>query len=255
MRFVNKVVLVTGGSQGIGEAICRRFASEGARVAVVASSSREKAQRIVDAISNAGGQAQAFCCNVTSVKEIEKLVSDVLAAFGQIDVLVNAAGVFYPTRIGDTDEAMFDRMCDINLKGSFFVCNAVAPHMIERGSGKIINIGSTSGVVGRRDYIVYSATKAGVMHMTRALALALAPHGINVNAIAPGNTETPMNANIRTAPEYTATRATIAERTPSKRLFADPHEIAGAALFLASDDAQSMFGSVVLMDQGITAGY
>jgi 3-oxoacyl-[acyl-carrier protein] reductase len=255
MRFVNKVVLVTGGSQGIGEAICRRFASEGGCVAVVASSSREKAQGVVDAISNAGGRAQAFSCNVTSVKEIEKLASDVLAAFGQIDVLVNAAGVFYPTRIGHTDEAMFDRMCDINLKGCFFVCNAVVPHMIGRGSGKIINIGSTSGVVGRRDYIVYSATKAGVMHMTRALAVALAPHGINVNAIAPGNTETPMNANIRTAPEHAATRATIAERTPSKRLFADPYEIAGAALFLASDDAQSMFGSVVLMDQGITAGY
>lgn len=255
MRFVNKVVLVTGGSQGIGEAICRRFASEGARVAVVASSSREKAQRVVDAISNSGGQAQAFCCDVSYVKQITKLASDVLEEFGQIDVLVNAAGVFYPTRIGDTDEAMFDRMCDINLKGSFFVCNAVAPHMIERGSGKIINIGSTAGLIGRRDYIVYGATKAAVMHMTRSLAVALAPSGINVNAIAPGATETPMNADIRTAPEHAATRATIAERTPSKRLFADPQEIAGAALFLASDDARSMFGSVVLMDQGLTAGY
>jgi 3-oxoacyl-[acyl-carrier protein] reductase len=179
----------------------------------------------------------------------------VLASLGQIDVLVNSAGVFYPTRIGQTDEAMFDRMCDINLKGSFFMCNTVAPHMIERGSGKIINIGSTSGVVGRRDFIVYSATKAAVIHMTRALAVALAPHGVNVNVIAPGNTETPMNEHIRNAPENAAIRATIAERTPSKRLFADPNEIAGAALFLASDDAQSMYGSMVLMDQGITAGY
>jgi 3-oxoacyl-[acyl-carrier protein] reductase len=255
MRFANKVVLVTGGSQGIGEATCRRFAAEGANVAVVASSSLDKAQRVVDAIVGAGGQAKPFRCDVTSVTEIKSLVDSVLAAFGQIDVLVNSAGVFYPTRVGQTDEAMFDRMCDINLKGSFFMCNTVAPHMIERGSGKIVNIGSTSGVVGRRDFIVYSATKAAVIHMTRALAVALAPHGVNVNVIAPGNTETPMNENIRKAPENAAIRATIAERTPSKRLFADPNEIAGAVLFLASDDAQSMFGSMVLMDQGITAGY
>jgi 3-oxoacyl-[acyl-carrier protein] reductase len=255
MRFKNKVVVVTGGSQGIGEAICKRFVAEGAAVAVVASNSLDKARRVVDTISAAGGSAKAFVCDVTSVSAIEALVGAVIEALGQIDVLVNSAGVFYPTRIGETDEEMFDRMCDINLKGTFFACNAVTPHMIERGSGAIINIGSTSGVVGRRDYIVYSATKAGVMHMTRAMAVALAPHGINVNAIAPGNTETPMNAHIRTEPDHAATREMIAERTPSKRLFADPHEIAGAALFLASDDARSMFGSVVLMDQGITAGY
>jgi NAD(P)-dependent dehydrogenase (short-subunit alcohol dehydrogenase family) len=255
MRFANKVVLVTGGSQGIGEAICRRFAAEGAKVAVVASSSVEKAQRVADGIVGAGGEARPFRCDVTSVKQIQSLVDAVLTSFGQIDVLVNSAGVFYPTRIGQTDEAMFDRMCDINLKGTFFMCNAVAPHMTERGSGKIINMGSTSGVVGRRDFIVYSATKAAVIHMTRALAVALAPHGINVNVISPGNTETPMNEGIRKNPEDAGIRETIAERTPSKRLFADPNEIAGAALFLASDDAQSMFGSMVLMDQGITAGY
>jgi NAD(P)-dependent dehydrogenase (short-subunit alcohol dehydrogenase family) len=255
MRFANKVVLVTGGSQGIGEAICRRFAAEGAKVAVVASSSVEKAQRVADGIVGAGGEALPFRCDVTSVEQIQSLVDAVLASFGQIDVLVNSAGVFYPTRIGQTDEAMFDRMCDINLKGTFFMCNAVAPHMTERGSGKIINIGSTSGVVGRRDFVVYSATKAAVIHMTRALAVALAPHGININVISPGNTETPMNEGIRKNPENAGIRETIAERTPSKRLFADPNEIAGAALFLASDDAQSMFGSMVLMDQGITAGY
>lgn len=255
MRFKNKVVLVTGGSQGIGEAICRRFAAEGADAAVIASNSLDKAQGVVDAIMTAGGSAKAFACDVTSVSAIEALVRAVIEAFGRIDILVNSAGVFYPTRIGETDEEMFDRMCDINLKGTFFTCNAVAPHMIERGSGTIINIGSTSGVVGRRDYIVYSATKAGVMHMTRALAVALAPHGINVNAIAPGNTETPMNLHIRTEPEHAATRETIAARTPSKHLFADPNEIAGAALFLASTDAQSMHGATILMDQGITAGY
>lgn len=189
------------------------------------------------------------------MREIDALVEAALSAYGRIDILVNAAGVFYPTPIGKTDEDMFDRMCDINLKGSFFVCNAVTPHMIARGSGKIVNISSTAGVIGRRDYIAYCATKAGVIQMGRAMAVALAPHGINVKTIAPGNVETPMNEDIRTLPEFAASRDLIAERTPSKRLFADRHEIAEAALFLASDAAQSMYGSVMIMDQGVTAGY
>jgi 3-oxoacyl-[acyl-carrier protein] reductase len=255
MQFSDKIVLVTGGSQGIGAAICRRFASAGATVAVVASNEVGKAQTIVNAIEQDGGSARAFACDVADVGQIKRLVADVLAAFGRIDILVNSAGIFYPTRIGETDEAMFDRMCDVNLKGTFFMCNTVAPHMIERGSGKIINIGSTSGVTGRSQYLVYSATKAAVIHLTRSLGVALAPHGINVNAISPGNTRTPMNENVRTAPEYAEIRATIAERTPSRRQFADPNEIAGAALFLASDDATAMYGSMVLMDEGITAGY
>lgn len=256
MRFQDRVVLVTGGSQGIGEAICRRFAAEGAIAAVVASTQRAKAQGVADAIVADGGRATAFACDVADVGQIDTLVADVLAEHGRIDVLVNAAGVFYPTRIGETDEAMFDRMCDINLKGTFFVSDAVAQHMIARGGdGRIINFGSAAGVAGRSNYIIYSATKAGVIHMTRSLGVALAPHGINVNAIAPGNTATPMNENVRTEPEYEEIRQTIARATPSKRLFADAHEIAGAALFLASEDANAMYGATILMDEGGTAGY
>lgn len=255
MRFVDKTVLVTGGSQGIGEAICRRFAEEGAKIAVVASSDRGKAQKVVDAITADGGSAQAFVCNVANADDVKALVAEVIAAFGHIDILVNSAGVFFQTKMGETDEEMFDRMSDINLKGTFLTCNEVAPHMIGRKSGKIVNIGSTSGVIGRKDFIVYCATKAGVMHMTRAMAVALGPHGINVNVIAPGNTETPMNAHVRNEPEYAEMRKVIAERTLTERLFADPNGIAGAALFLASDDAESMHGAVMLMDQGITAGY
>jgi 3-oxoacyl-[acyl-carrier protein] reductase len=254
MRFVDKVAVVTGGSQGIGECVARRFGAEGARVAVVASTDIAKAGAVSDAIAAAGGAAKPFACNVANAAEVAALVADVIAAFGRIDILVNSAGVFYPTPLGATDEAMFDRMCDINLKGCFQMCNAVAPHMIARGSGKIVNIGSTAGIVGLPDYIVYTATKAAVLHMTRSLAMALAPHGVNVNAVAPGNTETPMNADIRTQPRYAAARAAIEANTPSPRSFTPPDEIAGGVLFLASDDAQAMHGSVLLMDEGRTAG-
>ena len=252
MRFENKVALITGGSSGIGAEVCVRFAEEGARVAVVASSSVEKAQVTAD---RCGGNAKAFVCDVSDFAQVETLIADVIAEFGRIDILVNAAGVFYPTRIGETDEEMFDVMSDTNLKGCFFVCNAVAPHMIAGGSGKIVNLGSAAGTAGRSNYIVYSAVKAGVINMTRSLAAALAPHDINVNCLAPGNTATSMNENVRTEPEYAEIYQTIKEKTLSNRPFADPREMAGAVLFLSSDDASAAHGALLLMDEGVSAGY
>jgi NAD(P)-dependent dehydrogenase (short-subunit alcohol dehydrogenase family) len=252
MRFENKVALITGGSSGIGAEVCVRFAEEGARVAVVASSSVEKAQVTAD---RCGGNAKAFVCDVSDFAQVETLVADVIAEFGRIDILVNAAGVFYPTRIGETDEEMFDVMSDTNLKGCFFVCNAVAPHMIAGGGGKIVNLGSAAGTAGRSNYIVYSAVKAGVINMTRSLAAALAPHDINVNCLAPGNTATSMNENVRTEPEYAEIYQTIKEKTLSNRPFADPREMAGAVLFLSSDDASAAHGALLLLDEGVSAGY
>lgn len=252
MRFENKVALITGGSSGIGAEVCVRFAEEGARVAVVASSSVEKAQETAD---RCGGNAKAFVCDVSDFAQVETLVADVIAEFGRIDILVNAAGVFYPTRIGETDEEMFDVMSDTNLKGCFFVCNAVAPHMIAGGGGKIVNLGSAAGTAGRSNYIVYSAVKAGVINMTRSLAAALAPHDINVNCLAPGNTATSMNENVRTEPEYAEIYQTIKEKTLSNRPFADPREMAGAVLFLSSDDASAAHGALLLLDEGVSAGY
>lgn len=252
MRFENKVALVTGGSSGIGAEICVRFAEEGARVAVVASSSLEKAQTTVD---RCGEKARAFACDVSDVGQISKLVADVKNEFGQIDILVNAAGVFYPTRIGETDEAMYDGMADANLKGCFFMCDTVAPHMIEAGGGKIVNLGSGAGTAGRSNYIVYSAVKAAVINMTRSLAAALAPHDINVNCLSPGNTATAMNENVRTEPEYAEIYETIKQKTLSNRPFADPREMAGAVLFLCSQDANAAHGTMLLMDEGLSAGY
>src|SRR5262245_46139463 len=138
MKLANKIALVTGGSQGIGAAIAEKLASEGARVAVLASSDIAKAQKVVDAITKAGGKAQAFAANVVDVAQMAKLVKEVEAKLGQIDILVNSAGVYYATVAGETDEASYDRMVDINLKGTWNAINAIVPGMKARKSGKIV---------------------------------------------------------------------------------------------------------------------
>jgi 3-oxoacyl-[acyl-carrier protein] reductase len=255
MKLKDKIALVTGGSSGIGAAICVLFADEGAKVAVVASRDPGKAQAVVDPIVAGGGTAQAFTCDVTDTGQIEALVADVTAALGPIDILVNGAGVFYPTKLGETPEEHFDDIVDSCLKGAFFMCNAVGPQMVEQGSGKIVNFGSTGGIQGRSSYIVYGAAKAGVMQMTRSIACALAPHGINVNCIAPGNTATPMNENVRTEAAYAETRDIIKARALSGRPFSDPQEIAAMALFLVSNAARPMHGETVVMDEGANIGF
>lgn len=251
MKLNDKVALITGGSQGIGESIARRFAAEGARIAVVASSDVKKAQRVADQLGS--GKARGYACNVCDAGAVAKLTAQIATDFGRIDILVNSAGVFYPTPVG-SDSTAADRMFDINLKGSWNAINAVAPVMKAQKSGKIINISSICGVMGFGTYAVYCATKGGIIMMTRALACELAPHGINVNCIGPGNTATPMNENIRTDPALRPMLDMMAARTPSGRTYSEAEDMANIALFLASDDARAMHGSFVLADEGFSAG-
>jgi 3-oxoacyl-[acyl-carrier protein] reductase len=250
----DKVALVTGSSSGIGREVARALAAQGARVAVVASSERAKAEAVVNEIEAAGGIARPFVADISSANGATTLVREVEAELGPIDLLVNSAGVYFPTPAGDVTEDAFDRMVAINLKGSFFTLNAVAPGMKARGAGRIVNIASVAGIAPNPEYSLYAATKAGIIALTRAIALELAPYGINVNAIAPGNTETPINADIRTAPEFAAQRARIDAITPSRRLFTPPAEIAAAIVFLLSDAARGMYGSVVVVDEGKSVG-
>ena len=250
----DKVALVTGSSSGIGREVAKALAAQGARVAIVASSDRAKAQQVVGEIEAAGGVARAFVADISSAQGATTLVRQVEAELGPIALLVNSAGVYFPTRAGEATEEAFDRMVSINLKGSFFTLNAVAPGMKARGAGKIVNIASVAGIAPNPEYSLYAATKAGIIALTRAVALELAPYGINVNAIAPGNTETPINADIRTAPEYAAQRARIEAVTPSRRLFTPAAEIAAAIVFLLSDAARGMYGSVMIVDEGKSVG-
>ncbi len=250
VRLRDKVAIVTGGSRGIGSCIARRYGAEGATVAVVANSKMERAQEVVRAITEAGGRAGAFAADVTVVRDCERLVAEVLDAFGTVDILVNNAGVFYPTTIEDTSEELWDAQVDLNLKGPFFLTRAVVPHMKQRGSGRIINVSSIAAVGGFPQSGAYCASKGGLLTMTKALCLELAPFGINVNSLAPGNVETDMNAHLRAVEGYDERQASL---TPNGVGHMDPEELTGAAVFLASDDARSVHGANLLVDGGWAA--
>lgn len=254
MRFSGKVAVVTGGSQGIGARIAERLAAEGAIVAIIASSDPAKAQRVADRIEAAGGRATGHAADVRRPAQLRAVIDAIAEREGRIDLLVNCAGVFFPTPAGDTDDTAVDQIVDINLKGPFHAINAVTPHLRAAGGGKIVSIASVAALMGIGTYSLYCATKSGVALMTRALAVELAPHGINVNAIAPGNTATPMNEEIRRDPVHQPMLDAMAARTPSGRVYSDPDDIAGLALYMLSDDARAMHGSTVLIDEGFSAG-
>lgn len=255
MRFENKTALVTGGSSGIGQAVARLIAAEGGRVAVLASSSVEKAEKTISSFDNAAqARSKAYAADLASTSAISDLVEQVNRDLGDISILVNSAGLYYPTPIDDTDEEAFDRMVDINLKATFFMISAVVPTMKANGGGKIVNLSSVAGVIGVPQRAIYCASKAAVIMLTRTLALELAPHRININSVAPGNTETPMNETIRTDSAYAESLAWMEQATPSPRTYTPPAEMAECVAFLASDAATSMYGSTLLADEGVSAG-
>lgn len=254
MKLEGKVALITGGTSGIGESCAELFAGEGAKVAVVGSSDIAKAEAVAARIEAAGGTAKPYVADLSKVGDIAKLVAAVKADMGRIDILVNSAGLFYPTPAGETSEADYDRMMDVNVKGMFFCVNEVAPIMKAQGGGCIINISSVAGVMALGTYSAYCAAKAAVNFMTRAHSQELAPHGISVNAILPGNTATPMNENIRSEAEFKPMLDAMAAATPSGRTYSEPIDMARAALFLASGDGRAMHGALLVMDEGFSLG-
>jgi NAD(P)-dependent dehydrogenase (short-subunit alcohol dehydrogenase family) len=248
------VAVVTGGSGGIGEATARRLAKDGYRVAVVASSRVEKAERVVQVIRESGGSATAFACDLRDPSACAALAGAIVERLGRIDTLVNSAGVFIPTPAGSAGQDDVQQTIDINLLGTWNMIDKVVPVMKAAGAGKIVNVASIAGLFGLSNYAIYCATKAGIVMMTRALACELGRANINVNCVAPGNTATAMNEDIRNDPSNAAFRDLMAARTPSTRVFSEPEDIAGAISFLASGAARAMHGSCLLMDEGITAG-
>ncbi len=244
MLLENKVAIVTGAARGIGAATAQKMSREGARVAVV-DVDVDPAREVVTGIKTNGGEAAFFACDVSKPAQVEQLVKDVIARYGQVDVLVNNAGICPRISIEDMTEEMFDRMTNINLKSVFFLSRAAAEAMKLRNWGRIVNLSSTGGRVGGiYNATVYGATKAGILAMTKSFARHYAPYNILVNAVAPGAVDTRM---MRVMPEETL-RGVI-ESAPLKRL-ADPAEIANVIAYLCSQEASWMTGATVDVNGG-----
>lgn len=250
MRLKGKVAVVSGGTDGIGAAVARRFAAEGAMVAVSYAHNTERAEAILAELRSTGVRAEAFRGDWSRIDQIESAIEQISQRFGAVDILVNNAGSFRTVSIEDTTEAIWDEQLDLNLKGLFFAIRAVVPQMKQRGSGKIINMCSIAGIGAFPNCPAYCASKGGVLNLTRAAACELSPFGINVNGIAPGNVETAINAHVRADPGYVKS---MARMTPSGIAFLQPDDIAGTAVYLASEDAALVHGATVVVDAGWTA--
>ena len=249
-RLKGKVAVVTGGSRGIGAAIARRYGAEGARVAVVYKAAAEAADQVVADIEAAGSEATAVRCDVAQTAACNAMADAVAVAFGGADILVNNAGIYLLTTLGETSEDEWDSQMNTNVKGAYFVAQALLPQMMARGGGKIINIGSILGETGLPASAIYSATKGAIKLMTRSLALDLRPHNIQVNSLSPGPIGTPRvhaKHGGREAAERENGALTILDR------MGRPEEIAEAALFLASDESSYMTGADLLVDGGYNA--
>ena len=239
-----KAVLITGGASGIGAATAARFLEEGARVCILDRdpAARERIARELP------GLAGALAGDVTHLDEVQAAFREAIARMGAVDVVINNAGISIRHRFLDITPADWDRVVAVNLTGVFFVAQTAARHMIERGSGVILQTASTNGMFGHPFYADYNATKAGVIELTKSMALELAPR-VRVNAIAPGYVLTPMQRA-----EYSDAMLEEVNRKIPLRRHAKPEEIAGLFAYLASDDAQYVTGQVFVMDGGETAG-
>ena len=252
MKLRDRVAIVTGGSQGIGKAIATRYAEEGAKVAITYHRDSKAAEETVGEIVAAGGIAHAIKADCSKVHEIERMVGDVIRALGTVHILVNNAGAFRTVPVEETTEAIWDEQLDLNLKGAFFCVKAVLAEFRKNGGGKVINVTSIAGVGAFPNCPAYCASKGGLEILTKALAAELGRHHINVNSLAPGNVATSLNAHLRRAGNeaYIDMMRTM---TPTGRDFLSPDEMAGAAVFLASDDAGAMHGATVMVDAGWSA--
>lgn len=250
-KLIGKTVIVTGGGGGIGGATCVRFAAEGAQVAVF-DMNLEAARKVVDRIAASGGKAAAYKCDITNRAEVEAAVAGAEAQLGPIDVLVNNAGwdVFKP--FTKTEPAEWDKLIAINLTGALHMHHAVLPGMVQRKAGRIVNVASDAARVGSSGEAVYAACKGGLVALSKTLAREHARHGITVNVVCPGPTDTALLAGVVEGagnPEKLIEAFTKA--IPLGRL-GKPEDLAGAIAFLGSDDASFITGQVLSVSGGLT---
>jgi 3-oxoacyl-[acyl-carrier protein] reductase len=249
VRFVlglaGKAAIVTGGSRGIGRAVCVLFGRLGARVAVNYVRDDAAAAETVAAVQRAGGEAYAAKADVSVPEEASRLVSEAVDRFGGLDIAVVSHGIWTPAPIETMTPAQWDEMLRVNLGGAYAVCHHAARHMIERKAGTLVLVSSTAGQRGEAGYSHYAASKGALLAFSRSLAAELAPHGIRVNAVAPGWVLTDMTRHVFEGPDAEAAVRAIPLGRP-----ATPEEIAGPVAFLASDLASYVWGEVLCVNGG-----
>ncbi|HWI49205.1 MAG TPA: 3-oxoacyl-ACP reductase FabG [Rummeliibacillus sp.] len=244
MRLENRLAIITGGASGIGLAAVKRFAQEGATV-IIADFNTEAGKKIEAELLDENYPVAFHPINVAERESVNTVVKKVLDQYGKIDILVNNAGITNDAMLSKMTSEQFDQVIDVNLKGVFNCTQAVIPSMVSQGNGKIINTSSVSGVYGNVGQTNYAATKAAVVGMTKTWAKELGRKGINVNAVAPGFTRTPM---VEKMPEKVLQKM---ESIVSLQRLGVPDDIANAYLFLASDEASYITGHVLHVDGGI----
>ena len=251
MRLKDDVAIVTGGASGIGRAIAILFAKEGAKVVVadLQNESRfdeEQPADILDAIAEVGGTGIFVKTDVTNSQQVQDLIDKTIAEYGKIDILSNNAGIFIRNEITEVSDDEWDRVINTNLRGYFYTCRAVIPHMLEQGGGRIVNMSSIHGLRGTGAALTYCASKGGIENMTKQLAAEYAPNNIRVNAVAPGTTRTAMCKPFLDTPEMLAE---YERRTLLPRL-GIPDDTAYAVLYLASQESTFVAGHTLVVDGG-----
>lgn len=242
---MSKTVIITGASKGIGANMAIRFAEKGYNVVMNYNNSVQSAILLQKSLKESGYSVIAYKANVKNRLEVDLMIKEAIYRFGSIDILINNAGVSNQSLITDISEQEWNDIIGVNLTGVFNCCQAVLPHMINQKSGSIINISSMWGEVGASCEVAYSAAKAGVIGFTKALAKEVGPSGINVNCITPGLIETAMNQNL-TIDDVAA----IVDQTPMGRI-GSTNDVASAAMFLASEEANYITGQVL----GVNGGF
>ena len=238
-----KTAIVTGGSRGIGAAICKRFAEQDANIALLYAGNTQKAEETKAALQEMGVKAEAYQCNVADAEQVAAVCKQIIKDFGGADILVNNAGITKDKLVPMMKVPDFDSVVDTNLKGAFYMIKQLYPVFMKQKSGKIINISSVSGLMGNPGQTNYSASKAGLIGLTKSVAKELASRNVNCNAIAPGFVATDMTENL-------SENNALVDHIPMKR-FAQPEDIANLALFLASDQSDYITGEVIRIDGGL----
>ena len=246
MNFAGKTAVVTGGSRGIGRAVCLELAKGGANVVLCYAGNEAAAQETVAACEAAGAKALAVKCDVADAQQVKNLMDEAVKTFGRIDILVNNAGITRDNLLMLLKEEDFDAVVDTNLKGTFLCMKAVSRTMMKQRYGRIVNLSSVVGLHGNAGQVNYAASKAGVIGMTKSLAKELAGRNITVNAVAPGFIDTDMTAVL---PEKA--KEAILASIPMARLGA-AEDVANAVAFLASDEAGYITGQVLAVDGGMS---